>query len=276
MRNLWIAALTALVFLGGCNSADQGANGANGKPATPAIAPGTTISGTVTLREQIPIAPGAKLDVRLVDVAQPEIALAEKSIEVTGAPPYQFALDFDPSKISASRTYVINAVLTDGPRRFLPALNSPVLTHGSGITTQVVLVAEPTPAEKLKEEFGKLQQQIGGMKKVEGTYTTDKASIGWDAFADKGAIRFARVNTVMDEDKGGGRSAVHYAFQDGKPMVVKQKGGATVGWDADGKLLWNEKPGGGELSDADAKSLYDDAVKVLQMAQDKLDASKKK
>jgi putative lipoprotein len=274
MRNLWIAALTALVFLGGCNSADQGANG--GKQATPAIAPGTTITGTVTLRDQIAIGAGAKLDVRLVDVAQPELPLAEKSIDVTGAPPYQFSLDFDPAKVTANRTYVINAVLTDGPRRFLPALNSPVLTHGSGITTQVVLVAEPTPAEKTKEEFTKLQTQIGGMKKVEGTYTTDNASIGWDAFGEKGAIRFVRINTVMDEDKGGARSSVHYAFKDGKPMVAKQKGGAFVGWGDDGKVLWNEKPGGGELGDAEVKALHDDAMKALQMAQDKLDASKKK
>ena len=272
MRNLWIAALTALVLLAGCNSADQG----GGKSAAPEIAPGTTISGSVTLRDQIPIGAGAKLDVRLVDVAQPEVALAEKSIDVTGEPPYQFTLDFDPARISASRTYVINAVLTDGARRFLPALNSPVLTHGSGITTQVVLVAEATPAEKTKEEFTKLQSQIGGMKKVEGTYTTDNASIGWDAFGEKGVIRFVRVNTVMDDDKGGARSAVHYAFKDGKPMAAKQKGGAFVGWDADGNLLWNEKPGGGTLGDAEVKALHDDALKAQQMAQDKLDATKKK
>jgi putative lipoprotein len=276
MRNQWIAVVAALVILGGCDSANQGAtdaSGKNGAPVAPAIAPGTTINGTVTFHDQIPIAQGSKLDVRLVDIAQPEIAIAEKIFDVGGAPPFTFALDFDPSKISANRTYIINALLTDGPRRFVPALNSPVLTHGSSTTVQVVLNAEATPAEKLKEEFSKLQSHIGGMKKVADTYTTEESSVGWDAFAETGVVRFVRVNTEFDK---GGRSSVTYAFKDGKPMVVKQRGGATVGWGDNGDLLWNEKSGGGELGEADIKSLHDAALKALQMAQEKVDAGKKK
>ena len=272
MRNHWIAAIAALAFLGGCNSADEGAAG-SGKANAPAIAPGTTISGTVTLHDPIPIGAGAKLDVRLVDIAQPQVPIAEKTFDVGSTPPFQFSLDFDPAKISAGRTYVVNALLTDGPRRFLPALNSPVLTHGSGITTEVVLNAEATPAENLKEEYGKLQGRIGGMKKVAGTYTTDTASIGWDAFAESGGVRFIRVNTDMD---AGGRSSVYYAFKDGKPMVVKQKGGATVGWDDNGQVLWNEKAGGGEVAATEIAALHDEAMKALPMAQEKIDAGKKK
>lgn len=272
MRNRWIAAIAALAFLGGCNSADQSAP-AGGQAAAPAIAPGTAITGTVTLREPLPIGAGAKLEVKLVDVAQSSVSVAEKSFDVSGAPPFNFSLDFDRAKIDPARTYVINAILTDGPRRFLPVLNSPVLTRGATASTQVVLNAEATPAEKLKEEFSKLQGRIGGMKKVAGTYTTDTASIGWDAFAESGAVRFIRVNTEMD---AGGRSSVQYAFKDAKPMVVKQKSGATVGWGDNGDVLWNEKPGGGTVSDAEIKSYHDDAVKALQMAQDKVDAGKKK
>lgn len=273
MRNLWIAVMAALVFLGGCNSASNNGGAPAGKVAAPAIAPGTTITGTVTFHDQIPISTSAKLDVRLVDVAQPEIAIAEKTFDVGGTPPFNFSLDFDPAKISASRTYVVNAKLTDGARNFVPALNSPVLTHGGGTTVQVVLNAEATPAETLKEAFTKLQAHIGGMKKVAGTYTTDSSSIGWDAFAESGAVRFVRVNTEMD---AGGRSAVKYAFKDGKPMVVKQTGGATVGWGDNGEVLWNEKTGGGQVSDAEVASLRDAAMKALQMAQEKVDAGKKK
>lgn len=273
MRNLWIAAIAALAFLGGCSSADNNGSAPSGQAAAPAIAPGTTITGTVTFHDQIPISAGAKLDVRLVDIVQPEIAIAEKTFDVGGAPPFNFSLDFDPSKIAATRTYVINAQLTDGPRHFVPALNSPVLTRGSTTTTQVVLNAEATPAETLKEDFSKLQAHIGGMKKVDGTYTTDNASVGWDAFAESGVVRFVRINTDMD---AGGRSAVKYAFKDGKPMVVKQTGGATVGWGDNTDVLWNEKAGGGQASDADIASLRDAAMKALQMAQDKVDATKKK
>lgn len=277
MRSQWIAVVAALALLGGCDSANQGAAnapGKNGAPAAPAIAPGTTINGTVTFHDQIPIAPGSKLDVKLVDVAQPEIAIAEKVFDVGGAPPFTFALDFDPGKISAPRTYVVNALLQDGDRRFVPALNSPVLTHGSGTTVQVVLNAEATPAEKLKEEFKKLQAHIGGMKKVDGTYTTDTASIGWDAFAEGGSVRYIRVNTVLDS---GGRSAVYYAFtKEGKPMVIQQKGGAMIGWGDDGNVLVNEKSGGGNVADAEVKSMADAAAKALQMAQEKVDAGKRK
>lgn len=281
MRNKWIAALAALVILGGCDSADKGAapggmaanGGKNAAPTTPAIAPGTTINGTVTFHDQIPIAQGSKLDVKLVDVAQPEIPLAEKVFDVGGAPPFSFALDFDPGKITVNRTYVINALLTDGPRRFVPALSSPVLTNGTTTTVQVVLNAEPTPAETLKDDFKKLQAHIGGMKKVAGTYTTDDSSVGWDAFAEGSAVRFVRVNTEMDK---GGRTSVTYAFNDDKPMVVKQKGGSTVGWDGSGTVLWNEKQGGGTLADDDIKALHDAAMKALAMAQEKVEAAKRK
>ncbi len=273
MRIQWIAATAALALLGGCNLMNQGDQGAEQSQAKPAIAPGTTITGTVTLRDQIPIGAGAKLDIKLVDIATPELPVAERTIDLTGTPPYQFSLDFDPAKISASRTYVINAVLTDGPRRFLPALNSPVLTNGSGTTTEVILNAEPTPAEKLKEEFEKLQAHIGGMKKVEGTYLTDKASVGWDAFAEKGVVRFVRVNTDLD---AGGRSSVYYAFKDGKLMAVKEKRGATVGWDDRGEVLWNEKAGGGSVDAAGIAALREDALKAQELAQAKFDAGKRK
>lgn len=273
MRTHWIAVVAALALLGGCNSADQGANGGNGSrqaAAAPAIAPGTTINGTVTFHNQIPISDGAKLDVKLVDVAQTEVVLAEKTFDVSGEPPFTFALDFDPSKVNAGRTYVVNALLLDGDRRFVPALASPVLTHGAGTTVQVVLNAEATPAEKLQEEFKKLQNHIGGMKTVNGTYTTDTASIGWDAFSEAGVVRYVRINTVLD---AGGRSSTFYGFtKDAKLMMAQQKGGAMVGWDADGNVLVNSK----NSSDAEIKSFADAAAKAQQMAQEKVDAGKRK
>lgn len=273
MRIHWIAASAALAMLGGCNLINQGDQNDNGSQSVPAIAPGSTITGTITLRDQIPVGPGAKLDIKLVDIGTPELPVAESNVEVSGQAPYQFSLDFDPAKISPGRTYVINALLIDGPRRFLPALNSPVLTNGSGTTTEVVLNAEATPAEKLQAEFEKLQNHIGGMKKVDGSYLTDTASVAWDAFAQKGVVRFVRVNTDMD---AGGRSTVYYAFQDGKPMTVKEKRGVTVGWNEKGDAIWTEKVGGGEVDPEKITALHDDALKAQQMAQAKIDASKHK
>jgi putative lipoprotein len=271
MRNYWIAAVAAMALLGGCDSADQNTSA---QPVQPAIAPGTTITGTVTLRDPIPIGAGAKLDIRLDDAAQTEVVIAEKTIDIESQPPFNFSLDFDPQRIHAERTYEIKAILTDGERRFVQPLSAPVLTHKSTTIAQVVLVAEATPAEKLKEEFNKLQGRIGAMKTVDGSYMTDAASIAWDAFGEAGAIRFVRVNTVLD---AGGRSAVYYAFgKDGRLTAIKQKDGAMIGWNDNDDVLINEKRGGGTFSDGEVSALRNDALKAYQLAQNKLDAAKKK
>ena len=277
MRIHWLAAIAALAMLGGCDSADKSSTPGSQKAAAPAIAPGTAITASVVLHDPMTIGAGAKLDARLIDSALPDTPLAEKTIEVSGNPPFNFTLDFDPARVTAARSYEVKAVLVDGERRFQAGLATPVLTHGAGTNVQIMLTAEATPAEALKEEFGKLQGRIGGMKKVAGTYTTDTASIAWDAFVEGNVVRYVRVNTVMDEDKGGARSAVFYAFnKDGKPMFVQQKGSASIGWGDDGKLLVNEKRGGGEESQGEVDSMRDAAVKAGQMAQEKYDASKKK
>jgi len=237
MRKFPVVAFVALGVLAGCNQIGQNnapngqaqapANGANGASNAAANAPiPSSISGTVTLKDNAQVGAGAKLDLKLVDVAQPDIPIAGKSMDVSGAAPFNFSLDLDPAKIDRKRAYTINAVLTDGERRFMPALTAPVLTGGSASTVQIVLTPEPTAAEKLKDEFTKLQAHIGGMKKVDGVYTTDDASVGWDAFADHGKVVFVRVNTEYDK---GGRTSVKYAFKDDKPMFVKQQGGATIG-----------------------------------------------
>ena len=194
MRKLSIAAFIALGLLAGCNNAgNQAPTTAGGQttaknPAAAAAAAAnapipSTVTGSVTLKDPIQISQGAKLDVKLVDVATPDAPIAEKNLDVSGNPPFQFSLDIDPARIDRSRTYTVNAVLTDGERRFLPALTAPVLTGGSPATAQITLSPEPTAGEKLKDEYAKLQGRIGGMKAVTGTYTTDDSSIGWDAFA---------------------------------------------------------------------------------------------
>ena len=277
MRHLSIVAFVALGFLAGCNQSgnNQPAGGqaqGNGQNAAAEAPIPSSISGSVTLKDPITVGAG-KLELKLVDVAQPDIPVAEKSIDVTGQPPFQFQIDLDPAKIDKKRAYTVNAVLTDGERRFLAGLQTPVLTGGSGATVQILLTAEPTAAEKLKDDFAKLQTRIGGMKSVRDAYTTDDASIGWDAFADHGKVVFVRVNTEYDK---GGRTSVKYGYVDDKPMFAKQQGGATVGWDANGSVVVNEKQGGGTLTDKELPAIHDAATKAFQMAQEKVDASKKK
>jgi putative lipoprotein len=278
MRHLSIVAFVALGLLAGCNQQGQNTQSAggqaqgNGQKAVADAPIPSAVTGSVTLKDPVAIGAG-KLDLKLVDVAQPDVPVAEKSIDVTGQAPFQFQLDLDPAKIDKKRAYTVNAVLTDGERRFLAGLQTPVLTGGSPASVQILLTAEPTAAEKLKDEYTKLQGRIGGMKSVRDAYTTDEASIGWDAFSDHGKVVFVRVNTEYDK---GGRTSVKYAYVDDKPMYAQQQGGATVGWDANGGVLINQKQGGGTLTDKELAPIHDAAVKVFQMAQEKVDASKKK
>ncbi len=133
MRNLSIVAFVALATLAGCNSPSQNSpatgqtrapsNGSN--PGKQASIP-SAVTGSVTLKDPVAVGAGAKLDIKLVDVAQPEIPVAMKTIDVSGQPPFNFSLDIDPSKIDPGRIYTLNAVLTDGERRFMPALTAPV------------------------------------------------------------------------------------------------------------------------------------------------------
>ena len=108
---------------------------------------------------------------------------------------------------------------------------------------------------------------------VSGSSVADTASIGWDAFYEGGIVRYVRVNTVFDE---GGRSSVHFAYLDGKPMAAEERRGASVGWDGNGQVMWNQRPGGGTVDEAGLEALRAEALRVQQMAQEKVDAARKK
>ena len=211
MRNHWIAVIAALAFLGGCNSADNGAS-ANGQPAAPAIAPGTTITGTVTIHDQVPVAAGAKLDVRLVDVAQPEIAVAENSLDVNGTP-------------------VLRAVATDGHRMARAEVDAPEGSSGMpGIIIPKKTVGE---VQKLLEGADgdvaievsdtKIRFTLGSVvllsKLIEGTFpdydrvtpkNNDK-QMNVDRVAFQTAVD--RVSTIAS-DRGG--KAVKLSMHDGQ------------------------------------------------------------
>lgn len=280
MKNYVAAALTALAVLGGCNSSNQTGTtppaASNGTPSGEQQANGAIpdhINGTITLRVDAEINPGAKLSVKLVDVAQQELIIAETSEVISGPPPYQFTLPVDPASIDRSRVYVVNVLLVDGERRYVQALQSPVLTGGAGSTIDVVLNAEATAGEELKAEFNTLKSHIGGMKRIQDAFLDGDLSVAWDGFVEAGnKLRFMRVNTEVGDGETAVRNNIEYAFLDGKPMAILKKGRITtrVGWDEKGVVVLNEKSGGEPISDEDAKTLYDDAVKAFAMGEKKL------
>lgn len=278
-------ALTALAVLGGCNPANQpaGAPAADGNGAPPTAAQmanapiPSQITGTVTLRAPAVINPGAKLTAQLVDVAQQDIVIAQSSEDLTTQPPYQFTLPLEPGRIDKTRVYVVNVLLTDGERRYVQALQSPVLTGGAGNTIQVVLNSEATPGENLKEEFNKLKAHIGGMKRIQDSFLDGDLSVAWDGFAEAGnKLRFMRVNSELGDGDSAVRTNVEYAFLEGKPMAILKKGSVTtrVGWNEQGEVILNEKSNGETVSDEEAKAFYEDALKAFAMGEKKLPKKK--
>lgn len=278
-------ALTALAVLGACGPSDPpaGTSPSNGGQtasqngqAAPAPIP-SQVSGTVSLRVPAVINPGAKLSVQLVDVAQPEVVIAQSDTDVSTQPPYSFSLPLEAGRIDQTRVYVVNVKLVDGERQYLPALQSPVLTGGAGSTVDVVLSSEATPGENLKEEFNKLKAQIGGMKRIQDSFLDGDLSVAWDGFVEAGnKLRFMRVNSELGEGDTAVRSNVEYAFLDGKPMAILKKGqgNTRVGWNEAGEVILNERGSGDTVSAEEAQAFYDDALKAFAMGERKLPSRK--
>lgn len=280
MMKLVATALTALAILGGCNSSEQPAGtsaantGAGSQNAgQQAVEIPGQISGSISLRAPAEISPGAKLSIQLVDVAQQDIIIAESTQNVSSQPPYPFTLPLEPGRIDQTRVYVVNVLLVDGERRYVQALQSPVLTGGAGSNIAVVLNPEATPGENLKEEFNKLKSHIGGMKRIQDAYLDGDLSVAWDGFYEAGnKLRFMRVNSELGEGDTAVRTNIEYAFVEGKPLAILRKGGSTtrVGWNENGEVVLNEKGVSEVVSEEEAAAFYANALETFAMGEKKL------
>lgn len=273
MRNTVLVALAAVALASGCNDRSATSNGNGGAPT--AVTQASSVKGEVRLRDsEAKLSSDAQLTLELGDVSRPDDVLAEQVMEVSGSGPFAFELDFEPERVAAGRDYVVSALITDGERRYVQPINYPVLTRGHGNEVQIVLNTEPTAGERLKEEFTRLRNHIGGMRMLQGTSLRDDLSVGWDAFVENGEIRFMRVI----EETADGRKNTEYAFADGEPMALTQRNGATItlGWNSDGELVLNQISGAGKASDETVQALRASANAALEMGQAKLEAERKR
>ncbi|SFS16323.1 putative lipoprotein [Dyella sp. OK004] len=284
-RLVWSLMSVAALALAGCNSSDTSQSAAQGGSAAPAgsaaagpAAKANAVSGTVTLRDSAAqLSPQAKLEVKLVDVsAQDAAPLAAKTIEPVASLPQSFELEFNPADVNPNDMYIVQAVLTDGDRRYTPPLQSTVLTKGAANQVSIQLVGEQTPGEKELAAFSSVQKQIGGMKISNGTKLEDKVSRGWQLFREAGEVKFIREQ-VDYGDKGF--TSTDYAFKDGKPWVVVQQKKASkdarpnsterAGWNGEGALVLKQSQAGGKtepLADDEAASLQKQAQAILSLA----------
>lgn len=271
MKFLIAASLLTAGLLAGCNSAPP--------PPPPPPPMANAVSGTIMLRDPRELGPDAKIDLKVVDVAAPDSVLAQATLNNANKLPMQFNLPIDVSKVDPNRTYAIEGVLTDGDRRFLPVLQYPVLTKKAPSKIDITLAPEPTPAEKMYEEYRKAMAQIGNLKPVSGTSINDTSTSAWDAFVSNGKVRAVREVTELDDDKG--RITYKIAYQNDKPWVVQKDDSAPhsnksyattrVGWTDDGTLLLKEKSANGqptgEVSADEAKAIFNHAQAMLDIAQ---------
>lgn len=274
MRTLLLSTLAVVGLLAGC-----------AQEAPPLVAPTTPIandvSGTVILREPQSLGSDARVELKVVDVANPTTPLAQTVIEHAGKLPVSFNLPIDAAQVNPKRTYAVDAVLIDGERRYLPVFQYPVLTNKAPASVQIVLAPEPTPAEKMFEAYKTAFAQIGSLKSVKGSELRDTSAVAWDAFYSNGKIRVVRE--ISDLDDNLGRITMRMAFKEDRPwVIVKQEATSEnsrpfattkVGWDESGTLVLKEKIASGqttEVSDADAKALFAHAMQALDAAKAKL------
>lgn len=90
---------------------------ADGSEEVEAVVPlAGVIRGEATIRERIMPRPGSQVIVNLEDTSLADArstVLASDTIEVSGAPPWRFLLNFDPGEIEERRSYSIRARLVD-------------------------------------------------------------------------------------------------------------------------------------------------------------------
>ena len=268
MKKLTVPLLVLSLALAACGQSNQNTN-ANA-PVVSAAMP-TSVTGSVALKNPVPLSASAQLTLKLLNVsAKPAIVVAEKTTGGLTTLPAAFELNFDPAKIDHNAFHVLDVTIVDGERHYVAPREYPVITKGAGAKIDLLMTPEPTVGEQLESEYALLERSIGGMKRAQGASEDENSTTAWDGFFDKNGLRYIREITDYG-DKG--RSNFYFAYRDGKPMLVikesvpalaeRPNAVTRAGWNALGQLvLRTRREGGstGELPEADAKALYDRAA----------------
>jgi uncharacterized lipoprotein YbaY len=247
-------------------------------PAANAPITGPRISGRIEVTDLATLPPGIQLGFKLFDITDPSIAPVLVSEQITAAPrtlPYEFEFGYDASRVNPSLRYGMTAAIqTEGVVLYGTSSVTPVLTQGAtdaGLVLPLVRGGTPVttiaPSEQIKLEFGKLEAQIGALRRITGERLEEEVAVGWDAFVDDGSgqVRMAREQVDYAE---AGSAEFRYAYQGGQPWVVERKqGGVTtlLGWTTEDQLILNEK-GSGEASEEEVESLKQRAASLYAQA----------
>ena len=121
-------------------------------PTEPTTATTATVTGTVTYRERIALAPDAVVEVKLSDVSQadaPAVTIGEQIIENPGQVPIAFEIEYDQEDIDERFTYAIQVRIMEGDRlAFINDTSYQVITRDNPTHVDIVLVkVGATPTE---------------------------------------------------------------------------------------------------------------------------------
>ena len=128
------------------------------------VAPAETLTGTALIRERIALPPGTTFEAVIADMSQadaPARPLARTVIDVAGALPIAFAIDYDPAALDAGAFYALRATLRhDGRLLFATQTVTRVLPTDGPQDVELVLKsagqdssgppARPLPAPGLR------------------------------------------------------------------------------------------------------------------------------
>lgn len=172
--------ITYRIDSAGSNSLITPVNIAMNKDANPAAGNSTaqqsTVTGTVTYRMRIALAPTAVVKVQLLDVSRadaPATVIAEQIIETKGKQvPIPFSLTYDPAQIKENMRYQVRAqIMIDGNLAFTSTQAYSVITQGN--PKQVEILVQPpartggSSTDQARPEQAKLELENTRWKLIE-------------------------------------------------------------------------------------------------------------
>lgn len=193
------------------------------------------IEGNVTYRERMMLPPGAEVEVQLEDISRADAAatvLATVLITPQGGPPYNFAIEYDPSTIDPRMRYALRASIRMGERLLFTSTEYIDPFKGN----PVEIVVQRVPGSARREGPG-----------LEGTVWVLATLAGEPAPAGAGG-KTVDIQFAADEKRAAGFSGCNrytgsYAFeglsQHGSPLQLGPLAGTMMACPDGGELERN-------------------------------------
>ncbi|WP_417805352.1 YbaY family lipoprotein [Thalassospira lucentensis] len=156
----------------------------------------TKVTGTVTYRERIALAPDSNdLVLRILDVSRadaPATVIASLTTQVA-SPPMSFTLPYDPAKIEANHTYVIEASIINqnGDRVFRSDQAYPVITKNAPSNVDILVkpVARPmsdgarkSDGSDVSRDVAAIERRLGDLRMIPGQYRDGDNKVKYKAY----------------------------------------------------------------------------------------------